>query len=178
MIKQDTFENLAKIVYLAIGSNLGNRIHNINIAKAKLELQNIKIIKCSGNYESLSWPLIKNPKFINIVIKIETLLLPEELLKKCNKIEKELSQLSSLSKINRTFLRNHLRHAKIVSSDDQGRLILTKNLIEYANILKDITIIGVLNKIEIWDNATLAVSDSEQTIDEESYEDLSKRVNI
>ena len=94
------------------------------------------------------------------------------------KIEKELSQLSSLSKINRTFLRNHLRHAKIVSSDDQGRLILTKNLIEYANILKDITIIGVLNKIEIWDNATLAVSDSEQTIDEESYEDLSKRVNI
>ena len=94
------------------------------------------------------------------------------------KIEKELSQLSSLSKINRTFLRNHLRHAKIVSSDDQGRLILTKNLIEYANILKDITIIGVLNKIEIWDNATLAVSDSEQSIDEESYEDLSKRVNI
>ena len=93
-------------------------------------------------------------------------------------IEKELSQLSSLSKINRTFLRNHLRHAKIVSSDDQGRLILTKNLIEYANILKDITIIGVLNKIEIWDNATLAVSDSEQSIDEESYEDLSKRVNI
>ena len=94
------------------------------------------------------------------------------------KIEKELSQLSSLSKVNRTFLRNHLRHAKIVSSDDQGRLILTKNLIEYANILKNITIIGVLNKIEIWDNATLAVSDSEQSIDEESYEDLSKRVNI
>ncbi|MBT4111762.1 MAG: division/cell wall cluster transcriptional repressor MraZ [Candidatus Marinimicrobia bacterium] len=94
------------------------------------------------------------------------------------KIEKELSQLSSLSKVNRTFLRNHLRHAKIVSSDDQGRLILTKNLIEYANILKNITIIGVLNKIEIWDNATLAVSDSEQSIDEEFYEDLSRRVNI
>lgn len=94
------------------------------------------------------------------------------------KIEKELSQLSSLSKVNRTFLRNHLRHAKIVCSDDQGRLILTKNLIEYANILKNITIIGVLNKIEIWDNATLAVSDSEQSIDEEFYEDLSRRVNI
>ena len=94
------------------------------------------------------------------------------------KIEKELSQLSSLSRTNRTFLRNHLRHAKIVSSDNQGRLILTKSLIEYANILKDITIIGVLNKIEIWDNATLEISDSEQSIDEESYEELSKRVNI
>ena len=94
------------------------------------------------------------------------------------KIEKELSQLSSLSRTNRTFLRNHLRHAKIVSSDDQGRLILTKSLIEHANILKDITIIGVLNKIEIWDNATLEIPDSEQSIDEESYEELSKRINI
>ena len=45
------------------------------------------------------------------------------------KIERELSQLSSLSKTNRIFLRNHLRHAKIVSSDEQGRLILTKKLL-------------------------------------------------
>ena len=92
MIKQDTLENQAKIAYLGIGSNLGNRINNINIAKMKLESQNIKIIQCSSNYESLSWPNIKNPKFINVVIKIETLLLPEELLKKCNKIEKELGR--------------------------------------------------------------------------------------
>ncbi len=94
------------------------------------------------------------------------------------KIEKELNQLSSLSRTNRTFLRNHLRHAKIVSSDEQGRIILTKSLIEYANILKDITIIGVLNKIEVWDNSTLDQLDSQQDIDEEAYEELSKRVNI
>jgi len=92
VIKQDTLENRAKIAFLAIGSNLGNRLSNINIAKAKLEFQNIKIIKSSSNYENLSWPKIKNPKFINIMIKIETLLLPEELLKKCNKIEKELGR--------------------------------------------------------------------------------------
>jgi MraZ protein len=94
------------------------------------------------------------------------------------KIKQELNQLSSLSKTNRTFLRNHLRHAKIVTADDQGRLILTKSLIEYAAILKDITIIGVLNKIEIWDTKTLQQIDSEHTINEESYEELSKRVNI
>lgn len=94
------------------------------------------------------------------------------------KIEKELNQLSSLSRTNRTFLRNHLRHAKIVSSDEQGRIILTKSLIEYANILKDITIIGVLNKIEVWDNSTLDQLDSQQDIDEEAYEELSKRINI
>ena len=82
------------------------------------------------------------------------------------KIEKELSQLSSLSKTNRIFLRNHLRHAKIVSSDDQGRLILTKNLIQYANILKDITIIGVLNKIEIWNPETLKAVDRKNMIED------------
>ena len=92
MIKQDTLENRAKIAYLAIGSNLGNRLNNINIAKAKLEFQNIKIIQGSSNYENLSWPKIQHPKFINIVIKIRTLLLPEELLKTCNKIEKELGR--------------------------------------------------------------------------------------
>ena len=92
MIKQDILENRVKIAYLAIGSNLGNRINNINITKIKLQSQNIKIIKCSSNYESLSWPNIKNPKFINVVIKIETFLLPEKLLNKCNKIEKELGR--------------------------------------------------------------------------------------
>jgi len=92
VIKLDTLENRAKIAYLGIGSNLGNRLNNINIAKAKFEFKNIKIIQGSSNYETLSWPRIQNPKFINIVIKIETLLLPEELLKKCNKIEKELGR--------------------------------------------------------------------------------------
>ncbi len=71
-----------------------------------------------------------------------------------------------------------MRHAKIVSSDEQGRIILTKSLVEYANILKDITIIGVLNKIEVWDNHTLNELDSQQDINEEAYEELSKRVNI
>ena len=39
MIKQDLSENQAKLVYLAIGSNLGNKIQNID--KAKLELKTI-----------------------------------------------------------------------------------------------------------------------------------------
>ena len=92
MIKQDTSENLVNICYLAIGSNLGNRLKNINIAMVKLEILNIKIIQCSSNYESFSWPNNKNPKFINVVIKIKTSLSPEELLRKCNKIENELGR--------------------------------------------------------------------------------------
>ena len=102
MIKQDILENQVKIVYLGIGSNLGNRINNINKAKAKLESQKIKVIKSSSNYESLAWPNIKDPKFINVVIKVETLLMPEELLKKCNKIEKELGRIRAFKNEPRT----------------------------------------------------------------------------
>ena len=67
------------------------------------------------------------------------------------KIQNELQQLSSLSKTNRIFLRNHLRHANILKYDKQGRFVLPQSLIDYASIKKDITIIGVLNKIEVWE---------------------------
>ena len=65
MIKQDISENQAKIVYLGIGSNLGNKKSNIEIAKFKLQNYQIKILKSSSNYESESWPNPKHPKYIN-----------------------------------------------------------------------------------------------------------------
>jgi 2-amino-4-hydroxy-6-hydroxymethyldihydropteridine diphosphokinase len=72
VIKQDILENQVKSVILGIGSNLGNKKLNIEKAKSKLEDFQIKIIKCSSKYESLSWPDIKKPKYINIIIKVET----------------------------------------------------------------------------------------------------------
>ncbi len=87
MIKQDTLENQVRIVYLGIGSNLGNKKKNIEMAKFQLSSQNIEIVKSSGFYESLSWPNKNNPKFLNIVLKIKTQLNPSKLLKKCKEIE-------------------------------------------------------------------------------------------
>ena len=95
MIKQDILENQAKCIYLAIGSNLGNRINNIEKAKFKLFQLGIVIVKSSSYYESLSWPNTKNPKFLNIVLKINTNLKPLELLKKCKEIEINLGRKKS-----------------------------------------------------------------------------------
>ena len=72
MKNQDTSENQVKIVYLAIGSNLGSKVINIEKAKLLLLTNNIKIIKCSNYYETYSWPNKKFPKFLNIIIKTET----------------------------------------------------------------------------------------------------------
>ena len=92
MIKQDILENQAKIVFLSIGSNLGNKKRNIELAKFKLQSNNVKIIQSSNNYETLSWPNKKNPKFVNVVIKIKTNLSPLKLMEKCLNIEKVLGR--------------------------------------------------------------------------------------
>ena len=85
-------EKQAKIVFLAIGSNLGNKKKNIKLAKSKLKKNNIKIIKSSKSYETLSWPNKKNPKFINIILKVKTFYSPHKLMEKCLDIEKELGR--------------------------------------------------------------------------------------
>lgn len=93
-------------------------------------------------------------------------------------IQKKLKELSSLSKTNRIFLRNHLRHASIIKFDNQGRFVLPQSLIDYSTIKKDVTIIGVLNKIEIWNPYLLKKVDQSDEVDDQSYEKLSERVNI
>ena len=95
MIKQDIFENQVKKVFLAIGSNMGNRFQNIELAKIKLSNNKIKIVKSSSFYETLSWPNVNNPKFLNIVLKVETNLQPLNLLDLCKKIEKSLGRKKS-----------------------------------------------------------------------------------
>ena len=102
MKKQDTSENLVNQAYLAIGSNLGNKINNIEIAKFELEKYKIKILKSSSNYTSESWPNPSKPNYINTIIKIKTTLVPIELLRICNLIELKLGRVRSKKNAPRT----------------------------------------------------------------------------
>ena len=90
--KQDILENQVRSIYLGIGSNLGNKKNNIEKTKFELIQNNISILQTSSYYESLSWPNPNNPKFLNIVLKVDTNLKPLELLKKCKNIEKKLGR--------------------------------------------------------------------------------------
>ena len=66
------------MIFLGLGSNLaskyGNRFTNINLAISYLEGYGIKVIKKSSFYETPSYPNKENPKFINIVILVKTIL--------------------------------------------------------------------------------------------------------
>ena len=102
MIKRDISENLVNVVYLGIGSNLGNKRRNIENAKCLLEKNSIKIVKSSNIYETYSWPNKNHPKFYNIVIKIITKLKPTNLFFTIKNIEKKIGRKKSQANSPRT----------------------------------------------------------------------------
>ena len=126
VIKQDISENRVKIVYLGIGSNLGNKKRNIERAKFELIKNNIRILQSSNFYESLSWPNPNYPKFFNIVVKIITNLPPSNLLKICQKIEKILGRKKDI--------RNSPRICDIDIIDYDNKNIRSKPIIPHQRM--------------------------------------------
>ena len=86
-------ENLVKNVFISLGSNLGDRLLNIEKTKFLIHDENTQIISTSSIYETVSWPNKIHPKYLNLVLKLKTNLKPHELLHKFNKIEKSLGRI-------------------------------------------------------------------------------------
>jgi len=84
------------MIFLGLGSNLpskyGDRFTNINLAISYLEGYGIKVIKKSSFYETFSYPNKENPKFINAVILVETILPPIDLMSVLIFIEEKLER--------------------------------------------------------------------------------------
>ena len=87
------------MIFLGLGSNLssrfGDRFVNIKLAISYLEEYGIKVIKKSSFYETPSYPNKENPKFINAVILVETILPPVDLMSVLIFIEKKLERKRS-----------------------------------------------------------------------------------
>ena len=67
------------------------------------------------------------------------------------KILQKLSTLSFTKKSNREFSRMFLSGAYKREIDAKGRINLDKNLIEYAGLKRECVIIGVGERLELWD---------------------------
>ena len=124
MKKQDTLENQAKLAYLAIGSNLGNKANNIQLTKLELEKNKITILKSSSSYISKSWPDSTMPSYINIIIKVKTTLTPIELLKICNSIELKLGRVKTTVNAPRTCDIDIIDYDKRILNKKNKQLIL------------------------------------------------------
>ena len=92
-------------------------------------------------------------------------------------IEDELRKLSSLSRLNRSFVRSTVRYASTVQYDKQGRIALTSNLIDYAELGKEALIIGMVNKIEIWNPEILKKFDQQiESQNTDAFDELAEKI--
>jgi 2-amino-4-hydroxy-6-hydroxymethyldihydropteridine diphosphokinase len=82
------------IVYLALGSNLGNRVENLKEAVAALSPQ-MDVKAKSQVYETPPWGYEDQPRFLNQVLKVQTYLQPEPLLKHIKRLEVALGRKAS-----------------------------------------------------------------------------------
>lgn len=79
-------------VWLALGSNLGDRLENLCQAREELSTQ-VTLEKCSSIYETPPWGFEDQPAFLNQVVIGNTHLTPEDLLKFVKKIESDLGRI-------------------------------------------------------------------------------------
>ncbi len=79
------------IVYLALGTNLGDRLANLRIAIDTLAPE-IKVLAESKVYETPPWGYTDQPAFLNMAVKCETDLDVESLLKRLKQIEVQVGR--------------------------------------------------------------------------------------
>ena len=82
------------IVYLALGSNMGNRLANLKAAITNLTPQ-MSVKKKSSVYETPPWGFTDQNAFLNQVVMAETYLKPEALLAHLKRLEVALGRVPS-----------------------------------------------------------------------------------
>lgn len=78
-------------VYLALGSNLGDRAENLRRARDALAPQ-VQVLAASSVYETQPWGYLDQPAFLNQVIAAKTMLTPQALLAHLKQIEQGLGR--------------------------------------------------------------------------------------
>ena len=82
---------MKKDIFLALGTNLGDREANLRSAK-ELLAPKVVVEGESSIYITPPWGFEDQPEFLNQVIKVRTCLSPRKLLKACKAIENEMGR--------------------------------------------------------------------------------------
>ena len=87
-----------KRVYLALGSNLGDREANLRIAIGKLHGPDLQVVRISSVYETAAVYYLEQPDFLNCVVEADTDLLPMRLLRRVGSIERSMGRKRAIPK--------------------------------------------------------------------------------
>jgi len=91
-----------KTAYLSLGSNLGDREAFLNEALHRLEAEGVHVVRRSSIHETEPQDFRDQPWFLNMAVKVETDLTPQELLAAIQKIESEMGRQRIIPKGPRT----------------------------------------------------------------------------
>lgn len=80
----------SKLIYLSLGSNLGDRAANLEGAIEALAGIGVRVLRRSSVYETEPVDFLAQPWFLNGVVEAETSLAPRQLLDKLQGIERKL----------------------------------------------------------------------------------------
>ncbi len=87
-----------KRVFLSLGSNLGDRYRNIRGALEQLAAEGIEVRRVSSFYRTEPVEFRQQPWFVNCVAEVATDLLPLQLLKTLQRIERDLGRRHIIDK--------------------------------------------------------------------------------
>jgi 2-amino-4-hydroxy-6-hydroxymethyldihydropteridine diphosphokinase len=82
-----------KVGYLGLGSNEGDRLHNLRAARDALVLYEVAVEAASSVYETApQGEVLDQADFLNAVLRVRTALGPEELLDAAKRVERDLGR--------------------------------------------------------------------------------------
>src|SRR6266851_10485948 len=80
----------SKLIFLSLGSNLGDRAENLERAIEALSEIGVRVLRRSSIYETEPVDFLAQPWFLNCVVEAETSLVPRQLLEELQAIERKL----------------------------------------------------------------------------------------
>jgi len=90
-----------------------------------------------------------------------------------NKMMQKINKLNRFVKKNNDFIRRFTAGVKIVEIDAAGRLLISKDLVAFAGIDKEIVLSSAVNIVEIWDKDKYEKSIDDSVVD---FADLAEEV--
>ena len=80
------------MVYLGLGTNLGDKEQNLRMSIKKIEEQIGNVVTLSAIYATAPWGFSSENSFLNAAVCVETTLLPLQVLEETQRIERELGR--------------------------------------------------------------------------------------
>jgi MraZ protein len=91
-----------------------------------------------------------------------------------DKVKGVLSNYNVFNAEQRYFMREFLFFVNECDIDSQNRILLPAQLTEFAHVKKEVIVLGMLDKIEIWDPETKKSYDEKRY---GTYEDIAQKVS-